>query len=82
MVRRSLFRVGFFAIARQLSRESELLVLNAQGLRSAQWSEQTIPWVEIEEVSLGPIREAQAPSFISVIQVFFRGEVYVDGLRV
>ena len=45
------FGLAFFAIARQLFRESELLVLNAQGLRSAQWSEQTIPWVELEEVS-------------------------------
>ena len=45
------FGLALFAIARKLFGEREILVLNTQGLRASQWSNQTIPWTEIEDVS-------------------------------
>ena len=45
------FGLILFAIARQIFGEREILVLNTQGLRASQWSNQIIPWTEIEDVS-------------------------------
>lgn len=47
----SFFGLAFIAIAKQIFGDSELLILNAQGLKSAHWSEHTIPWSEIVDVS-------------------------------
>jgi len=54
------FGLAFFAIARELFGAPEQLVLNAHGLRSAQWSEQTIPWDEIEDVSTWSYRGSKS----------------------
>jgi hypothetical protein len=45
------FGLVFVAITKQLFGDRELLVLNEQGLRSAQWSDATIPWPEIVDVT-------------------------------
>jgi hypothetical protein len=45
------FGLVFVAITKQLFGDRELLVLNQQGLRSAQWSDDTIPWSEIVDVT-------------------------------
>ena len=62
------FGLAFVANARQLFEEPELVVLNAQGLKSAQWSAQTIPWTEIEDVSTWSYRSAAWP---------FRGVTFI-----
>ena len=43
--------LALFATARQVFGEREILVLNTQGLRTSQWSNQTIPWTDFEDVS-------------------------------
>lgn len=45
------FGLAFVVIAKQIFGDPKLLVLTPEGLKSAQWSEDTIPWSEIVDVS-------------------------------
>ncbi|WP_162814935.1 STM3941 family protein [Erythrobacter aureus] len=45
------FGAVFIALLKQLFDDNTLLTIDARGIRSAQWSDDTIPWSEIVNVS-------------------------------